>query len=94
MTRYVMKGRWGLYAAWMRDASQAMLDNRDKAAGLTIPNRSVTINPIRGDKEFQLEIQPHLNAGLWPVYLEQSMRSLPPPTDGREEAPGAPPERT
>jgi len=57
---------------------------------LTCSSRSVTINPIEGDKEFPLEIQPHLNAGLWPVYLEMSdMRFVPPPVEReKREAPG------
>ncbi len=41
---------------------------------LTTPLQNVTINPIEGDKEFHLEIQPHLNAGLWPVYLAMEDR--------------------
>ena len=56
--------------------------------------KNVTINPIEGDQEFMKEIQPHLNAGLWPVYLAQAEREMtftPPPTDGTEEAPGAHP---
>ena len=59
---------------------------------LTSGDCSVTINPNRGDKETRPEFQPHLNEGLWAVYLEEfSMRDEPPPTDGREEAPGARP---
>ncbi len=57
--------------------------------------KNVTINPIEGDQEFMKEIQPHLNTGLWPVYLAQAERELKPiepPTDGREEAPGAHPQ--
>ena len=58
--------------------------------------KNVTINPIEGDQEFMKEIQPHLNAGLWPVYLAQAasleeLRPVDPPTDGTEEAPGAHP---
>ncbi len=57
--------------------------------------KNVTINPIEGDKETRLEFQPHLNAGLWPVYLEQcDMQFVPPPTDGSEESPGGPPKRS
>jgi len=60
--------------------------------GLTQAFHSVTINPIRGDKGISIEIQPHLNAGLWPVYLEElEMRYEDAPTDGRQEAPGAVP---
>ncbi len=59
--------------------------------------KNVTINPIRGDQEFMKEIQPHLNAGLWPVYLAQAtrdeLRPVDPPTDGTEEAPGAHPQK-
>ena len=59
---------------------------------LTSPEVSVNVNTIRGDQEFMKEIQPHLNAGLWPVYLREcDFRYVPPPTDGREEAPGGPP---
>ena len=57
--------------------------------------KNVTINPIEGDQESMKEIQPHLNAGLWPVYLAQAEREVvwvPPPTDGTEEAPGAKPQ--
>ncbi len=64
----------------------ALLDQRS----LTALDENVTINPNRGDQESHLEIQPHLNSGLWPVYLtECEMRFVPPPTDGRQEAPGA-----
>ena len=60
---------------------------------LTTLESSVTINPIRGDKETRVEFQPHLNSGLWPVYLtECDMRYVEPPTDGRQEAPGALPQ--
>ena len=60
--------------------------------GLTTADRSVTVNTIRGDKETRLEFQPHLNSGLWPIYLaECAMRYEPAPTDGRQEAPGAHP---
>ena len=66
-----------------------------KPRGLTSASDSFTINTIRGDQEFHLEIQPHLNSGLWPVYLEEcDMRFTPPPTDGRQEAPGAHPSPT
>ena len=64
----------------------ALLDQRM----LTSPEDSVTINTIRGDREFEVEIQPHLNSGLWSVYLEElEMREVQAPTDGRQEAPGA-----
>ena len=65
--------------------------NMDICTVLTSASDFVTINPNRGDKEFQLEIQPHLNSGLWPVYLDMLMRSQLPPSDGRQEAPGAVP---
>ena len=62
---------------------------------LTSGGSSVNVNHIRGDTEFHAEIQPHLNSGLWPIYLEEcDMRFVPPPTDGREEAPGANPNQT
>ncbi len=61
---------------------------------LTSPVQNVTINTIRGDSESVVEIQPHLNSGLWPVYMEQcEMQFVPPPTDGSEEAPGAHPQK-
>ena len=61
--------------------------------GLTFDDQSFTINTIRGDSESVVEIQPHLNAGLWPVYLEQcDMQYRPPPSDGTQEAPGAHPQ--
>ncbi len=65
--------------------------NHGSSRGLTFDDLSFTMNTIRGDKEFRLEeIQPHLNSGLWPVYLEElEMRYEDPPTDGRQEAPGA-----
>ena len=66
-------------------------ENTGQMNRLTSSRKKFTINPIEGDKEFQLEIQPHLNAGLWPVYLEMAeMQWNEPPTDGREEAPGGP----
>ncbi len=62
---------------------------------LTIPLQNVTINTIRGDKESIVrqndeEIQPHLNSGLWAVYLEEAeLRPLPLPEDPeKREAPG------
>ena len=64
----------------------ALLDQRS----LTSRDANVTMNTIRGDKETRVEFQPHLNSGLWPVYLEElEMRYEDPPTDGRQEAPGA-----
>ena len=66
---------------------------RPGTKGLTMPLQNVNVKPIRGDQEFMKEIQPHLNAGLWPVYLAQAdARWEDPPSDGREEAPGARPE--
>jgi len=60
--------------------------------GLTFEDQSFTINPIRGDKEIRSEFQPHFQAEFWPAYLKEcDMRFVPPPTDGREEAPGAQP---
>ena len=38
--------------------------------GLTTPFQNVTINPNRGDKETRLEFQPHLNSGLWRIYID------------------------
>ena len=68
-----------------RDSMFALLDQRR----LTFPESSVNINPIRGDQEFMKEIQPHLNVGLWPIYLaECELRYVDPPVDGRQEAPG------
>ena len=68
------------------DSMLPLLDQRS----LTAPRKNVTINTIRGDTEFTMEIQPHLNTGLWPVYLAQadSMRPLPLPEDPeKREAP-------
>jgi len=66
----------------------ALLDQRS----LTAPRENVTINPIEGDSESDVEIPPHLNEGLWPEYLLMcELRFEPAPTDGRESAPGAPP---
>jgi len=60
------------------------------AEGLTTPFQNVTINPNRGDQEFMKEIQPHLNVGLWPIYLAQcELEFHLPPIDGTQEAPGA-----
>ena len=88
------KGLKGLYATWMSDSSRGMLATRTtKARSLTTRSGFVTINPIRGDKETRVEFQPYLNSGLWPVYLtECDMRYVEPPTDGRQEAPGALPQ--
>ena len=58
--------------------------------GLTSASDFVTINTIRGDSESVVEIQPFLEPALWAIYLEESeMRYEAPPTDGRQEAPGA-----
>jgi len=56
----------------LKDASRVSRDVGDQGSsrGLTTPNDSVTINPIRGDEEFEVKIQPHLNSGLWSVYIE------------------------
>ena len=64
----------------------ALLDHRT----LTSLRENVTINPIEGDSESVVQIPPHLNSGLWSVYLEEyeSMRETQPPTDGSQEAPG------
>ncbi len=62
------------------------------SAELTTPLQNVTINSMKGDKVFMpLEKQPHLNSGLWPIYLAQadSLRPLPLPEDPeKREAPG------
>jgi len=71
-----------------RDVGSAASSDR---AGLTTPFQNVTINPIEGDQVFMtLEKQPHLNAGLWSVYLAQAdLRELPLPEDPeKREAPG------
>ncbi len=65
--------------------------NHGSSRGLTFDDQSFTIKPIRGDKEFVVKIQPHLEPALWAIYLEESvMRYERPPTDGRQEAPGGP----
>ncbi len=61
---------------------------------LTTLDENVTINTIRGDSESVVKIPPHLDSGLWPVYLEEmQMRYEPAPTDGRQEAAGGPPQK-
>jgi len=78
-----------------RHASRGMSVKRTFYPDLTRSFQNVTINPNRGDKETQIEFQPHLNAGLWPGYLEQCemefMKENIPPSDGPLEAPGAVP---
>ena len=61
--------------------------------------KSVTINPIEGDKLLLSAVkQPHLEPALWAIYLEQAMRNemrpVDPPADGTEEAPGAHPQKS
>ena len=68
------------------------VESHGSSRGLTFGDRSFTINTIRGDSDFVVENQPHLNEGLWAVYLAESeMIVNKPPTDGREVAPGAHP---
>ncbi len=56
--------------------------NHGSSRGLTPPLDFVNLNTIRGDKEIAVEFQPHLNSGLWSVYLEDcAMRYEEPPQD-------------
>ena len=74
----------------MTTRAASSVDSKGRFSSLTRLFKNVTINPIEGDKESRLEIQPHLNSGLWPGYIEEcAMRYELPPTDGRQEAPGA-----
>ena len=67
--------------------------NHGSSRGLTFEDQSFTINTIRGDSESVVEIQPHLNSGLWPVYLEMcEMQYNLPPRDGTEVGPGNAPQ--
>ena len=70
--------------------------NHGSSRGLTFEDRSFTMNTIRGDKEIRVEFQPQLfEPALWAQHLKDcDMRFVPPPTDGREEAPGAHPKLT
>ena len=71
------------------------VENHGSSRGLTFEQQSFTINTIRGDSDSVVKNQPHLDEGLWPVYLtECDMRFVPPPTDGREKAPGGNPPTT
>ncbi len=72
-----------------REVQFDLLDQRT----LTAPMKNVTITTMKGDSESEVEIQPHLNSGLWPIYLEMcDMLFEQPPRDGTEQAPGNAPQ--
>ena len=72
-----------------RDSAFGLLDQ----LRLTAPVKNVTITTMKGDSESEVEIQPHLNSGLWPIYLEMcDMLFEQPPRDGTEQAPGNAPQ--
>ena len=69
------------------------VENTGQMYRLTSASEFVTVSTIRGDADSRpIENQPHLNSGLWPVYLEEAdMRYEPVDRDDpKSEAPGGP----
>jgi len=82
--------------AWIARRAASSVGTKDReSAGVDIGQRICYHKPIRGDKGISNEIQPHLNSGLWAVYLEDTrmneMKPTPPEEIGPREAPGARP---